>query len=332
MIERVRDSKGDLTPRSFAETYHLAHEILDFKEKNSQSQAVNLDYQQKSLASKEGTVCMKFQEVFTESIKSPLQHFEFQLDDHFKTLISNPYKPEECSIYVPKKQFETLKNLKVVEFNTSGLSEVKIVPIQAYKSQPHSVKFSSGQKINFTSVSELVVSDNLADAKVAIEKEQEELLKVKKFSQTQKHVLEYPFPEVYGGIFNQKVLQSNFETPGCTTLLKITCLLTFVMTCIALALNFTRCTFIDIFTGITFFANIYIWRIYNVFLMAQLIVYLAISIIIDLVWEIMRAVHFSSNYEQGMKTLRLVGLIFSFINIALKIVICILYWRLSKED
>lgn len=104
------------------------------------------------------------------------------------------------------------------------------------------------------------------------------------------------------------------------------------MVTIALILNFSRCTFIDVFVGMTFFGNIYVWRIFNVFLMMQLNIYLIISIIIDLCWEIMRVVHYSSKYELGMKKMRLVGLILSFINIVIKIILAILYYRLSMED
>lgn len=57
-----------------------------------------------------------------------------------------------------------------------------------------------------------------------------------------------------------------------------------------------------------------------------------ISILIDLSWEIMRAVHYSSKYESGMKKMRLVGLILSFVNIVIKIILAILYYRLSMED
>lgn len=115
-------------------------------------------------------------------------------------------------------------------------------------------------------------------------------------------------------------------------MLKIATLLTFIMLCIALILNFSRCTFIDIFVGITFFGNVFIWRIFNVFLMIQLNIYLVVSIIIDLVWEIMRTIHYSKNYETEMKKMRLIGLILSFINILIKIVLCLIYFRLSKED
>lgn len=94
----------------------------------------------------------------------------------------------------------------------------------------------------------------------------------------------------------------------------------------------SRCTFLDLFVGITFFGNVYIWRIFNVFLMLKLNAFLLLSIFIDLIWEIMRAIHYSSNYESDMKKMRLVGLIFSFINILVKIILCLLYWRLSKED
>jgi len=115
-------------------------------------------------------------------------------------------------------------------------------------------------------------------------------------------------------------------------MLKLASLLTLIMLVIALILNFSRCTFIDIFVGVTFFGNIYVWRIFNLFLMIQLNIYLIVSIIIDLVWEIMRTIHFSKNYETEMKKMRLIGLILSFINILIKIILCWIYFKLSKED
>lgn len=66
--------------------------------------------------------------------------------------------------------------------------------------------------------------------------------------------------------------------------------------------------------------------------MLELVCSLGLSIIIDLIWEIMRAIHYSSKYESEMKKVRLLGLIFSFINIFIKILLCLFYWRLSKED
>lgn len=108
--------------------------------------------------------------------------------------------------------------------------------------------------------------------------------------------------------------------------------LTLLMLIISIFLNLARCTFIELFVGIAFFANVYIWRIFNVFLMLKLNAFLFLSIVIDLIWEIMRAIHYSSNYESEMKKIRLLGLIFSFINILIKLVLCFLYWKLSKED
>lgn len=46
----------------------------------------------------------------------------------------------------------------------------------------------------------------------------------------------------------------------------------------------------------------------------------------------MRVVHYHSNYESEMKKIRLIGLIFSFINIFIKMLLCFFYWKLSKED
>ena len=80
-------------------------------------------------------------------------------------------------------------------------------------------------------------------------------------------------------------------------------ILTFAMLMISIYLNFTRCTFIDIFVGITFFGNVFIWRIFNIFLAVKLIVVLLISIIIDIFWESIRLYHYHSNYEDTMKRL-----------------------------
>ena len=84
-------------------------------------------------------------------------------------------------------------------------------------------------------------------------------MKLKKFSQTEKHILEAPFPEVYGGFLKKLSTKPRRVTPTCTTLLKITSVLTLVMTIIALILNYSRCTFVDVFVGITFFGNVYVW-------------------------------------------------------------------------
>ena len=48
-------------------------------------------------------------------------------------------------------------------------------------------------------------------------------------------------------------------------------------------------------------------------------------------WESIRLYHYHSNYEDTMKRLRILGLIFSLINIVIKIAIVIIYFKLSKE-
>ena len=45
----------------------------------------------------------------------------------------------------------------------------------------------------------------------------------------------------------------------------------------------------------------------------------------------MRLVHYTGKYSSAVKTLRIMGLVLSFINIVIKIVLCLLYFKLSRE-
>lgn len=97
-------------------------------------------------------------------------------------------------------------------------------------------------------------------------------------------------------------------------------------------LNFNRCNFIDIFVGIAFFVDIYALRIFNIFTAIRFISVLLVSIIIDIIWETFRLIYYSKNFEAHTKKLRIIGLVLSFILIVLKIIICIFYFRLARED
>lgn len=104
------------------------------------------------------------------------------------------------------------------------------------------------------------------------------------------------------------------------------------MLIITLILNFDRCNFIDIFIGIAFFINIYALRIFNLFTAIRFIVVLMVSIFIDIIWETFRLIYYSKNLEKHTKKMRIIGLVFSFILIILKIIICAFYLKLARED
>lgn len=76
----------------------------------------------------------------------------------------------------------------------------------------------------------------------------------------------------------------------------MTVLLTILMLLITLFLNFTRCTFIDIFVGMAFFSKIYIEKSFNVLYATKLIGILVLSIVIDVLWEVLRLYHFTFRY------------------------------------
>lgn len=140
-------------------------------------------------------------------------------------------------------------------------------------------------------------------------------------------ILEKPFPEV----FNRNYEDDEESSRKCSTLLMITLLIAFIVGIISISLNYTRCTFIDLFVIVTFFSNVYVWKIFNIFIAIRLIVILIVSIIIDIIWEIIRIYHYTANYESTIKRIRLIGLIFSVINIFLKIILIILFLKVSQE-
>jgi len=63
------------------------------------------------------------------------------------------------------------------------------------------------------------------------------------------------------------------------------------MLLITFFLNYTRCSFIDIFVGLAFISKIYVEKSFNFLYALKLINVLVLSIIIDVAWEFMRLFH-----------------------------------------
>ena len=77
----------------------------------------------------------------------------------------------------------------------------------------------------------------------------------------------------------------NFKDFKCSSLLFWITIIAISVFIISLILNFNRCSFIDIFISLAFFSNVFVFWIFNFFLMIRLISFLLVSVLIDIVWE-----------------------------------------------
>ena len=90
--------------------------------------------------------------------------------------------------------------------------------------------------------------------------------------------------------------------------------------------------FLDIFVAFSFCSNLYIWRNFNIFLGLKLIGTLLISIIIDIVWESFKLYHYSDKHASAFKKMRVASLVLTIVNVVIKVILMILYYKLSNEN
>lgn len=88
----------------------------------------------------------------------------------------------------------------------------------------------------------------------------------------------------------------------------------------------------DIFIGMFFFGNMYIWRRFNIFLGFKLILALVVSVGVDLFWEVTKIALLSVKYHKQMKKIRIQGLILNGLNIIIKCFLIFLYFKLSGAN
>lgn len=101
---------------------------------------------------------------------------------------------------------------------------------------------------------------------------------------------------------------------------------------LAFVINFNRCDFIDIFISLSFMSNIYIWRIYNFFLMLKFIGVISFSILIDFLWVVIKIIHYTSNLSGSEKKIRILWVVLTIAQIALKSFFSIYLYNLSKQS
>ena len=90
--------------------------------------------------------------------------------------------------------------------------------------------------------------------------------------------------------------------------------------------------FIDIFVVLSFISNLYIWRIFNLFLAIKLNVCLLISFFLDLSWEIHKGISYNQKYEATVKNERFKGLILNAFLMILKLFLMVTYIQLAREN
>lgn len=325
ITHRIRNENKPITPYNFVNTYDLAHKVLTNKNEKAKTGQQDLITMQKNLQNVQKIMKLNIDNINIERIIDNTNYLKFEIDNNFKTTIYPNDDSDLVSIFVPDKVLSYKKNMKVSLLNHYGKNlDMKEVPISMFQNEYHKVIFKDNTEISFENIA---MDSNKTELGRYFKEKNAECRGLFNFTEKERDILEEPFPDIYKG---GKGVKKNVNN-SCSCILIITIILTALMTLITLVLNYSRCSFIDIFVGMAFFGNVYVWRIFNIFLALRLIGILSISIIIDLVWEIMRLVHYTENYNSDMKFIRILGLVFSFINILIKIILSILYFKLSRE-
>jgi hypothetical protein len=325
LTTRIGNEHKSITPFNFVKTYNLAHTVLQNKKNRAENDRSNLMNAYKNLQNNPNIMKVHIQNLNVERISDDSNYLSFKYDKNFVTSYS-PQNEDDTDVilFLPNNNLKNNQNLDVYLLNGAGKTiDIKTVTISLYSNNYESITFKDNTSITFDN---MAMDSNLSELGRYYKTEDNKYNTLINYCQTEKTKLESPFPDVY---LNKSLTKTSNKKFSC---LLITCLLlTLSMLILTLILNFSRCVFIDIFVSIAFVSNVYIWRIFNIFLALRLIGIMAVSIIIDLTWEIMRLVHYTTKYESNMKYIRLLGLIFSFINIVIKIVLCILYLKLARE-
>lgn len=325
IIQRIRNEKKPITPYNFAKTYDLAHKVLTSKNEKAKTSKQDLLSMQKSLGGVKKIVKVNIDKINTERMPNITNYLKFEIDRNFQTSVYPSDDVDLVSIFCSDRILNSKRALKVSLLDHKGnVLDQKEAPVAMFSNDYHNLKFKDGTDISFEAIA---MESNIKEFGRYLQDKQTESRGLLHFTDKERDILEEPFPGVYkGGEEFHKDVNNK-----CSCLLIITVCLTALMTIITLVLNYSRCSFIDIFVGIAFFGNVYVWRIFNIFVALRLIGILGVSIIIDLTWEIMRLVHYTGKYSSAVKTLRIMGLVLSFINIVIKIVLCLLYFKLSRE-
>ena len=325
LTDRINEEGARLTPHEFTKVYLAAHDVLQSKQSQAVRELREIDANSKDiLRSQRGILRVLFKGIEFGHIENSTDYVEFSVANKFRTTMYYFGDEDTISVFVPEEQF---KSEAVVMLKTARDVRIdsKVISVAKFAQKKERVIFSNNTDINF--VTEVVTATH-SDVVKHITTKKASLQTYISFAKQKKDILVEPFRDLF---LNEKPMRPKVE-PKCSGALKLTTVLTVLVFLLALALNYTRCMFIDIFICVSYFGNMYIWRRFNLFLGLKLIAVLVVSIIVDLSWEGIKLYHYNSRYERTTKNLRILGLIFSFINIVFKVILIYLYFRLSRHS
>jgi uncharacterized membrane protein YecN with MAPEG domain len=324
---RVDDRGQDFTPLNFASTYYQAYQLLETKKERAFMDMNNIDriiHHLKSDRSR-GFAKVVLSTVILENTSDSSNFLTFEHSADFVTNVYDFSSDLPHFLVIPEPQGQERIPLRVTLKSPQGKTlDSKNVAVSAIDPEANRVKFSDGSVLSMTTSK---VSANLSDLQTELEYAKADTATYEQFAREKHSYLARTFPDVFGGAttLKPKALKLSF-------FLATSLALSFVVSLISLYLNFTRCMFIDVFVTMSFFANAYVWRYFNMFLAVKLIIVLVVSILLDIYWEIHKAMTFNAKYEATVKVERIKGLILTGLLILLKLALALSYYKLSRED
>lgn len=325
LTERVNEEGAKLSPHEFSKIYLSAYDVLESKQNQAVRELRDIDANSRDvLRAQKGILKVMFKNIEFGHIENTTDYVEFVVAGKFRTTMYYFGEEDTINVFVPDELF---KSEAVITLRTAREVRIdeKVINIAKFSQKKERVMFINNTDVNFVTE---VATATRNDVSKHITTKKAALQTYISFAKQKKDILLEPFRDLF---LNEKPAKPTIE-PKCSGLLKLTSALTILVFLLSLALNYTRCMFIDIFICVFYFGNMYIWRRFNLFLGIKLILVLIVSILIDLFWEAIKLYHYNSKYESTSKGLRILGLVFSLLNIGLKIILIYLYYRLSKES
>jgi len=322
---RIEDRGLDLTPLNFAKVFQEAHDLLDLKHKRNTEELNSIDKMGKLLKASKGSIFRVH--IFNLNLDNYTDSANFLQFEIAKDYVANVYNftsEPATELFVPENELRNLGNITL--FSSLGkLLDRKSTDLSRSTTRPQRLQFNDNSHLSFEVE---VYPASTGEALTALGRKKAEMQNVQIFITNKRNLLKGTFRDVYE---SSGALKS-ISNAKCTKLLLISIILTSLMFGISLYLNFTRCMFIDIFVATSFFGNTYVWRNFNIFLGIKLILVLVASICMDIGWEIMKLVHYTSKYEDTLKSVRIQGLVLNGVNVVIKLALMYLYYQLATEN
>lgn len=324
---RVLDKKLELTPVNFARTYYSAHELLGIKKQRAFADRSNQERMLMKLKSENDKEVIKllFEDISIENPSDSSNYLTIEYSPDYAVNFYDFSGEQENYLLLPQESNDQKISLRVTLNTPKGaIIDTKNVALFGETHiDPTKLKFKDSSTLYF-SVSKSPVS--LSDYQLSLSERKSDLTELESFAVQKRNYLASAFPDVFFSASH-----TSGRKLSCGFYLIVACVLTGVIGFVGLYLNFTRCMFLDIFIALAFFNNIYIWRVFNLFLAIKLILVLFVSVLLDVYWEIHKLMVFNDKYEYTVKVERIKGLVLTGILVLCKLSLIFLYYKLSRE-